>query len=58
MPRVKESNTLTFVKCPVCKKEFLPAPYHVFRLDGKYMCSYSCYNKQYALRKRVRTVKE
>lgn len=33
--------------CPVCGKEFLPAPQHVYKVDIKrgdirYVCSYHC----------------
>lgn len=31
------------VKCPVCGKEFYPAPYHQWKsLQGSRVCSYSC----------------
>ena len=32
------------IKCPVCGKEFLPAPQHVYKLAGgkRLVCSYSC----------------
>lgn len=31
------------VKCPVCGKEFYPAPYHQWKsLQGSKVCSYSC----------------
>ena len=30
--------------CPICNKEFLPAPYHVFKVyhRTKLVCSYHC----------------
>ena len=34
------------VKCPVCGKTFVPAPYHVYKEAGRAktrkVCSYSC----------------
>jgi len=29
-------------KCPVCKKLFIPAPQHVWKVGGKKVCSYTC----------------
>lgn len=31
-------------KCPKCGKRFISAPYHVFKEDGKYYCSWTCFN--------------
>ena len=28
--------------CPVCGKEFCPTPLHVYKVEGKKVCSYSC----------------
>jgi hypothetical protein len=30
--------------CPICKKKFVPAPYHAWRTTnkGKLVCSYHC----------------
>jgi hypothetical protein len=36
---------LTVITCPVCGKEFVPAPQHVYHLPFKkyeYVCGYSC----------------
>lgn len=37
------------LKCPVCGKEFQPAPFHALRIGtewrGKPVCSYSCMRK-------------
>lgn len=30
--------------CANCGKEFLPAPYHVFKYNGRYYCKWTCYN--------------
>ena len=30
--------------CPRCKKKFCPAPYHVYRDEKGYYCSWTCYN--------------
>ena len=33
-------------KCSQCGREFVPAPYHVFKeYGGKLFCSYSCHLK-------------
>lgn len=30
--------------CPVCKKNFIPAPYHIYKTatGGKLVCTYTC----------------
>lgn len=30
--------------CPVCKKEFIKSPYHIYKAagNGAFVCSYSC----------------
>ena len=37
------------VKCPICGKSFVPAPYHVYKMfikgSYRYLCSWSCYRK-------------
>lgn len=35
-----------FRKCSYCDKEFIPAPYHMYRAKGKIQCSYTCYRKE------------
>ena len=30
--------------CAKCGKEFLPAPYHVFKYNKRYYCKWTCYN--------------
>ena len=45
-------------KCPICKKIFIPAPYHAYKMSGckqTLVCSYSCMlasekRKKYKLR--------
>ena len=32
--------------CPTCGCNFIPAPYHVYRIGSKYFCKYTCYSKQ------------
>ena len=34
------------VKCANCKKNFIPAPYHVYHIGGKMFCSWTCYNQR------------
>jgi len=37
---------MRFRKCSNCDKEFISAPYHMYRAKGKIQCSYSCYRKE------------
>lgn len=38
-----ESNKTGFAVCPICKKEFLPAPLHAWKITGdKLVCGYHC----------------
>lgn len=30
--------------CPKCGKNFIPAPMHVYKDNGKVYCSWTCYN--------------
>ena len=32
-------------RCTICKRLFLPAPYHVYVKAGRYCCCYTCYLK-------------
>lgn len=32
-------------KCPICGRTFIPAPMHIFRIDGKTFCRWTCYKK-------------
>ena len=32
-------------RCAICKRKFLPAPYHVYRVNDRYCCCYTCYLK-------------
>lgn len=41
-PRVLFSEALEYT-CPICKKKFIPAPYHAYQVKGKPLCSYRCY---------------
>lgn len=31
-------------KCRKCGKEFIPAPFHVYKDGSKYYCTWTCYN--------------
>jgi hypothetical protein len=31
--------------CPVCKKIFIPAPYHIYVKNEITYCGWNCYNK-------------
>ena len=35
------------VKCKKCGREFVPAPMHRFKVDGKYYCKWTCYNHRH-----------
>ena len=40
--------------CPVCKKEFIPAPLHIYKIGGKkgkLVCTYSCMRKAEKMKK-------
>ena len=28
--------------CPVCGKTYIPAPFHIYKVAGRKVCSYSC----------------
>ena len=32
------------LKCPLCGKNFIPAPQHIYRYEGEVFCSWTCYN--------------
>lgn len=38
------TDPILVLRCPVCEKEFVRAPYHVYRLpkEQKSVCSYHC----------------
>lgn len=55
---MNEHNPPIIVKrCPVCDKEFIPAPYHTYKIGRskrpRYVCSYSCLRK-YQLEKEAK----
>lgn len=29
-------------KCPICGKTFVPAPFHVYKANGRLVCTWSC----------------
>ena len=33
------------IKCSRCGKVFVPAPQHMYRYDGKWLCRYTCYDQ-------------
>lgn len=46
-PKIKEREreTCRVLICPICGKEYLPAPMHVYKMptkNGRLVCSYSC----------------
>ncbi len=46
MGREDYYKTLKLLKCPICGKKFIPAPYHAYRIGGcestRVVCSYTC----------------
>ena len=36
------SKYLDVEKCPICKKKFIPAPMHIYKVRGRNVCSYTC----------------
>lgn len=30
------------VSCPICKRNFVPAPFHYYKVKEKKVCSWSC----------------
>lgn len=47
MKQKKEKNMDTILhlsKCGRCGKEFIAAPLHSYKYDGKIYCTYTCYN--------------
>ena len=42
MPKINEWHEST---CPVCGKNFIPAPMHAYKQDGRLFCSWTCLNK-------------
>lgn len=41
---MKEINYIRTVICPKCGKEFVPAPFHVYKDGSKYYCKWTCFN--------------
>ncbi|MBQ8649154.1 MAG: hypothetical protein IJ470_03700 [Clostridia bacterium] len=42
------SEIIKTVKCPICGKEFIPAPYHAYKIyqkGYKLVCTYGCMRK-------------
>ena len=37
------AHPITEMQCPVCKRNFIPAPYHVYMDGNTPICSYTCY---------------
>ena len=41
---MKEPIPFRTAICGKCGREFIPAPQHVFKANGKYYCKWTCYN--------------
>lgn len=39
-----DESYLTEKKCAKCGKTFIAAPYHVYKTNRKWYCSWTCYN--------------
>lgn len=33
---------LVSIECPVCKKSFIPAPFHCYKVCNRMVCSWHC----------------
>lgn len=33
---------LASIECPVCKNNFIPAPFHCYKVLGRRVCSWHC----------------
>ena len=46
MGRTKKKYVYTFEekKCAKCGKLFISAPYHIYKKNSKWYCSWTCYN--------------
>ena len=42
---IKRNDVFAEVKCYICGRVFIPAAEHVFRVTGKWCCTYPCYIK-------------
>lgn len=40
----EKKGEIRTLKCPVCNKKFVPAPYHIYKTSagGRLVCTYSC----------------
>ena len=45
MGRSKKSDVLIERECCICGRAFLPAVQHVFKVTGRWCCTYPCYLK-------------
>lgn len=57
MKESKIESTLISRICPICGKEFYPAPMHVYKAGEKLVCSYSCMLKYQSEKKTDRRSK-
>ena len=47
MSKKKGIPELSLRACPICRKNFIPAPEHAWRIgNGVRVCSYSCMRKE------------
>ena len=42
---IKRNDVFAEVTCCICGRVFIPAVEHVFRVSGKWCCTYPCYIK-------------
>lgn len=65
MKRTKKKSTYCQMgfsprKCPICEKEFVPAPLHAYKThrgkSGKLVCSYTCMRKAEQMKKEGKKV--
>lgn len=39
---MEDKEHLRMKTCPICKKKFLPAVFHRYKVNGRQVCSYPC----------------
>lgn len=41
---MRKNSYFKMAKCKKCDKEFLPAPFHVYKENRNLYCSWTCFN--------------
>ena len=35
-------NKIRMLKCPICKRDFIPGAEHIYKANGRLVCSWKC----------------